>query len=78
VLDCTVYAVFCTHALGLHTYTQKMWDRLESAVQPVVRDLFAPPEVAEPDSLPAMPPPQVNPSRARRRVGRINPWSPAR
>ncbi|QRY31808.1 phage terminase large subunit family protein [Variovorax sp. PDNC026] len=24
VLDCTVYAVFCTHMLGLHLYTGKM------------------------------------------------------
>jgi phage terminase large subunit GpA-like protein len=41
VLDCTVYAVFCTHALGLHTYTQAMWTQLENAVQPRNGDLFA-------------------------------------
>lgn len=41
VLDCTVYAIFCTHQLGLHTYTKLMWDRLEQAVQPANGDLFA-------------------------------------
>lgn len=40
-LDCTVYAIFCTHALGLHTYTEKMWDRLQEVVYPRVRDIFA-------------------------------------
>jgi phage terminase large subunit GpA-like protein len=39
-LDCTVYAVFCTHMLGLHLYTGKMWERLESIVQPPTADLF--------------------------------------
>ena len=41
VLDCTVYALFCTHALGLHTYTERMWAKLEDAVQPANSDLFA-------------------------------------
>lgn len=41
VLDCTVYAIFCTHAMGLHTYTDRMWAKLEEAVQPVNADLFA-------------------------------------
>ncbi|WP_442975248.1 terminase gpA endonuclease subunit, partial [Salmonella enterica] len=40
VLDCTVYAVFCTHQLELHLYSDKMWSRLESALQP---DLFTQP-----------------------------------
>jgi phage terminase large subunit GpA-like protein len=39
-LDCTVYAVFCTHMLGLHLYTGKMWERMESIVQPPNGDLF--------------------------------------
>jgi len=39
-LDCTVYAIFCTHMLGLHLYTGKMWERLESIVQPPNGDLF--------------------------------------
>ncbi len=42
-LDCTVYAIFCTHAMGLHLYTDRMWDRLEAVVQPRNGDLFAPP-----------------------------------
>jgi terminase, large subunit len=37
-LDCTVYALFCTHQLGLHMLTDKAWQRLEEALQP---DLFA-------------------------------------
>jgi terminase, large subunit len=41
VLDCTVYAIFCTHAMGLHTYTDKMWDKVQEAVCPRVRDIFA-------------------------------------
>lgn len=40
-LDGTVYAIFCTHALGLHAYTDKMWERLEEMVNPRVRDIFA-------------------------------------
>lgn len=39
-LDCSVYAIFCTHVLGLHLYTGKMWERLESIVQPPNGDLF--------------------------------------
>ncbi len=42
VLDCSVYALFCTHAMGLHLYTQLAWDRLEALVQPASGDLFAP------------------------------------
>lgn len=51
VLDCTVYAIFCTHQLGLHTYTAKMWDKLQEAVQPANGDLFAagPKTAASPD-----------------------------
>lgn len=37
-LDCTVYALFCTHQLDLHTLTDAMWTRMELALQP---DLFA-------------------------------------
>ena len=40
-LDCTVYALFCTHALGLHTRTLREWERLQAAVQPATADLFA-------------------------------------
>jgi len=36
-----VYAIFCTHVLGLHTRTQREWQRLEAAVQPETPDLFA-------------------------------------
>lgn len=40
VLDCTVYSLWCIQALDLHRYTEKMWDRLEAAVQPPA-DLFS-------------------------------------
>jgi len=40
-LDCTVYAMFCAEALGLHSRTAREWDRLEEAVQPATSDLFA-------------------------------------
>jgi phage terminase large subunit GpA-like protein len=32
-LDCTVYAIFCAHQLGLDVRTQREWDRIEQAVQ---------------------------------------------
>lgn len=35
VLDCTVYAMFAAHRLGLHTYTDLMWKRREAALQPI-------------------------------------------
>jgi phage terminase large subunit GpA-like protein len=36
-LDCSVYALFVTHRLALHTFTDKMWAKLEAALEP---DLF--------------------------------------
>ncbi len=38
-IDCTVYAMFVSHRLALHTFTDKMWAKLEAAFQP---DLFQP------------------------------------
>lgn len=46
VLDCTVYAMFAAHSLDLHRYTDKMWAKLESAVNPPIADLFDLPPVA--------------------------------
>jgi phage terminase large subunit GpA-like protein len=40
VLDATVYALWCVQMLDLHRYTERMWDRLEAAVQPPP-DLFS-------------------------------------
>lgn len=40
VLDCTVYAIFASHLLGLNSYTDRMWEKLEDAVQPVNGNLF--------------------------------------
>jgi phage terminase large subunit GpA-like protein len=39
VLDCTVYAVFASHLLDLHRYTERMWEHLRAAVEPPP-DLF--------------------------------------
>lgn len=49
VLDCTVYAIFCTHQMDLHTYTDHMWSRLERALEP---DLFSAPPPAAPPTEP--------------------------
>lgn len=54
VLDCTVYALFSAQALDLHRYSDPMWRRLESALEP---DLF---DQAEASSQPA-PGPTVRP-----------------
>ncbi len=59
-LDCTVYAIFCTHQLGLHTYTAAMWKKLEDAVQPATADLFAGGAVVSDQALP--PPIQTKPT----------------
>ena len=50
VLDCRNYATHAAYVLDLHRYTDRMWDRLEAAVQPA-RDLFSPPA-----PMPAEPP----------------------
>jgi phage terminase large subunit GpA-like protein len=52
-LDTTVYAIFASHALGHHTYTQHMWDRLEQSLLP---DLFspAPPMPEQPAAQPVV------------------------
>jgi phage terminase large subunit GpA-like protein len=44
-LDCTVYAIFAAHLVDVHRFTERMWQRLQDAVQPP-RDLFAPAEEA--------------------------------
>lgn len=53
VLDCTVYAIFCTHMLNLHVYTNAMWTKLEQAVQPENGDLFVPSTQSDLDKDPA-------------------------
>ena len=77
-LDCTVYALFCTHALNLHVYHDKMWSRLEQAVQPPTADLFAaggsgstehPPPATLSLKAPSDPPPAI-----KRRGGFVNSW----
>lgn len=63
-LDCTVYAIWCTHQMALHLRTEREWDRIEQAVQPRVADLFAQTAVAAgPASVP--PPPAKRPIRGR-------------
>lgn len=46
-LDCTVYAIFASHMLDVHKFTEAMWGRYELAVQPPTRDMFAPGETSE-------------------------------
>lgn len=64
-LDCTVYALFASHMLDLHKYTQRMWDRLVAAVQPRITDIFdavdsdAPRETSAPPEAPRQPAKQM-------------------
>jgi len=46
--DCSVYALFAAHALGLERYTSTMWDKLAERIAPRQADLLsAPAEQAE-------------------------------
>lgn len=68
VLDATVYALWCVQMLDLHRYTERMWDRLEAAVQPPP-DLFSavvPPAPEAPASESAPPESSVAPATANR------------
>jgi phage terminase large subunit GpA-like protein len=63
-LDCTVYALFCAQAIGLHTLSDRLWARLEAGFEP---DLFADsiaPEVSEPTAVQASAQPSVTPPAA--------------
>lgn len=60
VLDCTVYAIFCTHQLGLHMHTEAMWSRMEKALEP---DLFGGQVQAQPVAR-APSPPRAAPATA--------------
>ena len=79
-LDCTVYAIWCTHLLNLHLRTDREWKRLEEAVQPATADLFALAAVPaaaldeQPDvsTLPT-PPPRKSRTRGRINTG-ASPW----
>jgi terminase, large subunit len=68
-LDCTVYAVFCTHQLGLHMYTDPMWSRVESALQP---DLFSATGAPAPATASSIP------EKATEKEGRYESKRPAR
>ena len=67
-LDTTVYAIFAAHAIDLHRYTAKMWERLRSVVEPSNGDLFiagpAAPAGSIGQSLPAPVAPTGLPPRA--------------
>jgi len=41
-----VYSMFAIQTLDLHRYTEKMWEKLEAAVQPPTGDMFALPAPA--------------------------------
>jgi phage terminase large subunit GpA-like protein len=74
VLDCTVYAIFCTHQLGLHMHTDAMWKRMEDALAP---DLFSAVESVAPEPDKPVAPTSAlayarPPARtAPRRIGRV-------
>jgi phage terminase large subunit GpA-like protein len=55
VLDCTVYAIFAAHAIGLDIYTRAMWQRLRDAIDPGTGDLFGPEPVQSSDAAHAVP-----------------------
>ena len=76
-LDCTVYAIFCTHQLNLHAYTAAMWTKLEQAVQPANGDLFAAPPAAEPAKA-AAPLIQKQEVMQAQTPTKPNPYNPAR
>lgn len=59
VLDATVYALWCVQLLDLHRYTEKMWERLEAAVQPAP-DLFS---AVEDDPIPLVAVGRVDPEK---------------
>lgn len=70
-LDCTVYAIFVSHVLGVHNMPAKSWQRLRDELEPAP-DLFttadprAPRVPAVPPALLASPQPQPAPRSAGR------------
>ena len=72
-LDCSVYALWAMQMLDLHRYTERMWDRLEAAVQPPP-DLFraAPSDATDgAAAAPPAPPPTTEPSSQAARGSRV-------
>ncbi len=66
VLDCTVYAIFAAHMLDLHRYTDRMWAKLEDAVNPPIADMFASsarPEEVAPVAQPIVVSPAPSPEK---------------
>lgn len=53
-LDCTVYALFSAQSLDLHKYTDRLWAKLEAAVNPPIADLFDAPVEPEQASAPGL------------------------
>jgi phage terminase large subunit GpA-like protein len=74
VLDCTVYAIFAAHMLDLHRYTDRMWQKLESAVAPPTADMFDRANVPEGGES-VEPAPEA--ARAPRRTAVAAPAAPA-
>lgn len=77
-LDCCVYAYAAACWLGIERFTDMQWNKLESRVAPVVRDLFSQPEPAAPtpeskESAEPWTPPadtQPQPRKPQQRSGR--------
>jgi phage terminase large subunit GpA-like protein len=47
-LDCTVYAIFASHTLGLHTYTEAMWKRVERKAEKSTEPAIPAPQTTDP------------------------------
>lgn len=79
-LDTTVYAMFAAQMLDLHRYTDRMWARLEAAVQPANADMFMD-GAAEPDDESGLAPTdaviaqsKAKQPRKRRQSFSVNSW----
>ena len=80
VLDCRNYALHAAYSIGLHTLTDKRWQKIEATVQPAL-DLFPAGKKSTPAPQPsgqstaeaprpAAPKPQPDPQRPARPTGR--------
>jgi len=79
-LDCANYALFLAHVLDLHRYTDRMWERLEAAVQPPP-DLFNQEQAPPPETAAAVDSDaavharaQITPDRERAAAGFSRAW----
>lgn len=74
-LDCTVYSLFCAHAMGLNTRTEAEWARAAGALQPVSPAVHAQPARAA-EEMPKPAPPIIRrpPQAAQRQLPAGRAW----